>query len=56
MNDFTVVAISLSIIVLCWVVVRINHRLENPTRNLKQHSEIDMASESSAGADSGPHC
>lgn len=56
MNDFAVIAISLSIIVLCWVVVRVNSRLDSSSRNAKQHNEMDMATESPVSADSGPHC
>lgn len=41
MNDLTVVAISLSVILLCWAVVRINQKIERAMRNTPPVNELD---------------
>lgn len=46
MNDLTVVAISLSVILLCWAVVKVNHRIEQALRNPKQVNKLDQATDS----------
>ena len=40
LGDLSVVAISISVIILCWVVVRLNQKLEQAMYNLKSHKEI----------------
>ena len=41
-NDLSVVVISISVIVLCWAVVRINQKLDETLRNPKPDSKLDL--------------
>jgi len=45
MNDLTVIAISLSVILLCWAVVRINQKIERSLRNPSSINEIDSGTD-----------
>jgi len=40
-NDFSVVWISISVIVLCWAVVRINQKIDETIRNHKYNNTLD---------------
>jgi hypothetical protein len=40
-NDLSVVVISISVIVLCWAVVRINQKLDETLRNSQPDSILD---------------
>jgi len=41
MNDFSVVVISVSVIVLCWAVVRLNQKLDESIRKSRPANELD---------------
>lgn len=47
MEDLTVIAISLSVILLCWAVVRVNQRIDQALRNSPSSKELDRAHETS---------
>jgi uncharacterized protein YoxC len=41
MSDFSVIVISLAVIVLCWAVVRINQKIDEMTDNSESIKELD---------------
>ena len=45
LNDLSVVAISFSVIMLCWVVVRLNQKLEEAMFNLKSNKNLETEDE-----------
>jgi hypothetical protein len=42
MSDFAVIVISLSVIVLCWAVVRINQKIDESTGKPHSMNELDI--------------
>ena len=50
MNDFSVVWISISVIVLCWAVVRINQKIDEMIHNHKYSNTLDGRDGSQASA------
>jgi hypothetical protein len=42
MSDFSVIVISLSVIVLCWAVVRINQKIDEMTGKSNLFSDFDI--------------
>jgi len=42
MSDFSVIVISLSVIVLCWAVVRINQKIDDMTGKSNSFSDFDI--------------
>jgi hypothetical protein len=43
-SELSVIWISLSVIVLCWAVVRINQKIDEAIRNYKPHNSIEISS------------
>jgi hypothetical protein len=43
-SEFSVIWISLSVIVLCWAVVRVNQKIDELIRNHKYDNVLDHAS------------
>jgi uncharacterized protein YoxC len=41
MSDFSVIVISLAVIVLCWAVVRINQKIDQTLRKSQCFSELE---------------
>jgi hypothetical protein len=41
MNDYSVVIISVSVIVLCWAVVRLNQKLDESIRKSRPANGLD---------------
>ena len=42
MSDFSVIVISLAVIVLCWAVVRINQKIDDMTGKPNLFNDFDM--------------
>jgi hypothetical protein len=42
MSDFSVIVISLAVIVLCWAVVRINQKIDDMTGKPNSFSDFDL--------------
>lgn len=42
MSDFSVIVISLAVIVLCWAVVRINQKIDEMTGKSNSFSDLDL--------------
>jgi hypothetical protein len=52
-SDFSVIWISISVIVLCWAVVRINQKIDETIRNYRPNSILDGTSR--PGSTPGEH-
>ena len=44
-SDLSVIVISVSVILLCWAVVRLNQKIDETIRNPKSESTLDAWSE-----------
>ena len=45
LSELSVIWISLSVIVLCWAVVRINQKIDEAVSNYKQSNHLESGSE-----------
>ena len=50
LSELSVIWISLSVIVLCWAVVRINQKIDEAVSNYKHANRLDFEQEASTGA------
>ena len=55
MSDLSVIVISISVIVLCWAVVRINQRLDHVFRNRKFLNDLGKSDEPAKETPVGSH-
>ena len=54
MSDFSVIVVSLAVIVLCWAVVRINQKVDEMNSNPLSFRELDVMEEKSEPAEMSP--
>lgn len=52
MSDFSVIVISLAVIVLCWAVVRINQKIDEITGNSQSINPLDTDNREPARSES----